>query len=832
MSAARDLVRRQLDLEDEAHSLGAVRYRQNRPMPWRLGDEPAGIEEEANLPPGQLLLKQAVEPTAALLREKIAAADTGKAGRRLGALKWLDVAEPEEVAYLAARVALNASVARSTFQTATRQLGEAIIDHVEMLVFRKENKAGYTGLIRSQHGRRSTSKNRRAAIRKLLAKEGARENISAAEKMHLGAFALETLIEATGFFAVELTAVNARDKVYLLRPTEAVETWLEKQHARCELLDPMLMPMVVRPRRWRTPTTGGYLGKVAGRLLVKASGKDYQQRLAETDLSLVYDAVNHIQETAWAINRDVLAVMREVWDSGGSIAGLPSREDAPLPARPADIDTNEDALKAWKREAALVHEANAAMRARRLGLQQRLWIAERFANEEAIWFPHSMDFRGRIYPIPATGLHPQSDDAGKALLRFAEGKPLGPDGGYWLAVHIANLFGVDKVDFAERVAWTWEHAADLIDSAVSPIDGNRFWTTAESPWMALAAAFEFAGMVSEGEAFVSHLPIPLDGSNSGLQHFSALLRDPVGGAAVNLLPSDRPQDLYSTVATRAQAIVDAEPTITVPRKVGGEKVEATIPNPWLGGKVTRKVVKRPTMTFVYSATRFGMQDMVLQTLREIDAANAERGLSPHLGGADNYEAALYLSHVLFDAIGEVVSAAERAMAWLRGVAKVASDANVALEWTAPDGLPVRQNYRVQFGRRVEVHWQGRKIMVTLAVDGSALDGRGQANGIAPNYVHSLDAAHLRAVARASAEAGISSLAVIHDSFGTHAADTDRLVSILRSTFVDQYARDHLMELYHEVRHQLPAAWADEVPPPPAAGDLDLTQVRSSRYLFA
>lgn len=577
MIEARDAIRRQLDLEEEAHDLGAIRYRQNRPMPWRTMENPTGHEEEANLPPGQQLMKLAVEPTAALIRGKIEAAQNA-AGRRFSALKWLEAASPEAVAYLSARVALNASVTRATFQTATRQLGEAIIDHVQMVVFSKANKTGYNGLIKSQHGRRATSAKRIRAVRQLLEKEGAREAIPTREKVALGAFALEAVIDATGFFAMELTAVNARDKVYLIRPTEAVEQWLEKQHARCELLDPMLMPMVVRPRRWRTPTVGGYLKPVVGKRLVKSNGKEYQDKLAHTDLSLVYDAVNHIQETAWQINTDILAIMREVWDSGGTLAGLPARDDAPLPARPHDIDSNEDALKAWKREAAQVHEGNAIMRARRLGLQQRLWLAERFAGEEALWFPHTLDFRGRIYPIPASAIHPQADDAGKALLRFAEGKPLGVRGGYWLAVHIANLFGVDKVSFEERVQWTFDHTAQLVDSAFDPIDGQRFWTTADDPWMALAAAKEFAGWLDDREGFVSHLPIPLDGSNSGLQHFSALLRDPIGGAAVNLVPASEPQDVYRFVAGRAQERVDAEPTITYTIRRGGTEEEVSRPN--------------------------------------------------------------------------------------------------------------------------------------------------------------------------------------------------------------------------------------------------------------
>jgi DNA-directed RNA polymerase len=233
------------------------------------------------------------------------------------------------------------------------------------------------------------------------------------------------------------------------------------------------------------------------------------------------------------------------------------------------------------------------------------------------------------------------------------------------------------------------------------------------------------------------------------------------------------------------------------------------------------------MTYVYSATRFGMQDMILQTLRELD----EDG-KPWLGGADNYDAANYLSHVMFAAISEVVAAASRAMEWLRTVARVASDARVPLRWTAPDGLPISQDYRVPYGERVEVHWQGRLMKLMLVRDGAEMDTRGQANGIAPNFVHSLDAAHLRALARAAKDAGIDYLGVVHDSFATHAARTDELSRLLRETFVEQYQPDVLALFRDEIVALLPEAWADQVPPPPELGSLDLEEVGRAPYLFA
>src|SRR5690349_5740137 len=99
------------------------------------------------------------------------------------------------------------------------------------------------------------------------------------------------------------------------------------------------------------------------------------------------------------------------------------------------------------------------------------------------------------------------------------------------------------------------------------------------------------------------------------------------------------------------------------------------------------------------------------------------------------------------------------MEWLRQVARVTTDAGVPLRWTTPDGFPVLQDYRNVYGERIQVHWKATVIKLMLSATGSSLDTRGQANGVAPNYVHSLDAAHLRALARAAKRSGIDHLGV-------------------------------------------------------------------------
>lgn len=813
-----DLIERQQKLEAEAIELGAERYRKERPMPWRTDAAAAAEQEEAALPPGRQLLKQIVVPTARHIEEVMEAASQGQAGRGTKAMPFLNLMDHEAVAYITARAAINGAAKRLSMQNLASGVAEMLRDHLNYDSIKKNEPAFFRSLMKANKKSGNYGKTWRTKIRRAMKSvEHLLVTWTVADKVQIGTKCLEMLAGAVPdlFEIVREPNPKTGRQELIIRPTEKLADWFERMHARCELLNPIHLPMIVEPRPWTSPFSGGYTG---GRVpLVKAASREFLDDLAAVDMPDVFDALNTIQSVRWAINADVFNVMRQVWEAGSSIGGLPRREDLPLPPRPHDIDTNEVALNDWKRKAAAVYQENARSKSKRIGMSQVLWVAEKFLPEEAIYYPHNIDFRGRVYPIPSGGPSPQGDDIQKSLLRFAEGKPLGKNA-HWLAIHIANLFGVDKVSFNERIAWVCEHHDLIVDSGNQPLDGERFWLEADSPYCALAACIEWAGYDREGESFVSHLPIALDGSNSGLQHFSAMLRDPTGAAFVNLVPNEKPADIYAEVARQVQAIAD-----TTDNEAG---------KAWAGGKVLRKIAKRPVMTYSYSATRFGMQEMILDELTKMDLELKQEGKEPHLGGYSNYDAASWLSHEMFAAIGRTVSAASGAMEWLKAAATVAAKADLPLHWTSPIGLPVLQNYRKSKAQRVDVYINGQLVRFTTEVPTMGIDARGQASAVAPNFVHSCDASHLMRVVLGCRAAGIGSLAVIHDSFGTHACDTGTLSMILRETLVEQYTPSVLHRLMDELAEQLPKEVAADLPPLPSLGTLDLAAIKEAQYAFA
>lgn len=96
-------------------------------------------------------------------------------------------------------------------------------------------------------------------------------------------------------------------------------------------------------------------------------------------------------------------------------------------------------------------KANRNMASLKADFQLKLQVAEEFQAAPELYYPHSLDFRGRAYPLHPS-LHHLGDDTCRGLLTFAAGVPLGPAGLDWLYVHLANVWGqgVDKLSFDGR----------------------------------------------------------------------------------------------------------------------------------------------------------------------------------------------------------------------------------------------------------------------------------------------------------------------------------------------------------------------------------------------
>lgn len=706
----------------------------------------------------------------------------------------------------------------------------------------------------------------RYAVARMNNEEGfVRLGWSRQEMQVLGAKILEMIIKGSGFFEETQKIVNGKN-LSCLKMTEWFEkAWFDNENHLIENAI-LYQPTIIPPQAWTSPYEGGYYG--AAMLYVQllrlkfyqtnAFTKSYTQKLESIDLSNVYGSLNAMQQTPFVINKRILKVLKDIYASGGCLGGLPQTEPyAKLPELP-DTATEEE-LKEHKKKAINIYKQEEARKSKALRLLMALKTAGKFSEYERIYFPWNMDYRGRCYPIP-TAISPQGDDISKSLLLFADPQPCQNDNDYkWMAIHGANLAGNDKISFADRIKWIEDNTDNIIASSEDPV-GYQWWyevSKGDYPMEFLAFCYEWKKlrdyMSTKGtcKGFKSGLALAFDGTCSGLQHFSAILRDEIGGKAVNLIPSDTVQDIYSIVAEKVNKVllkdaVSGSEDTQKTDKAGNVKTNKdgspiinygtlTLAQNWavfnrdMFGQdgITRKVCKRSVMTLAYGSKQYGFKENLLaDVINPYVLANPET--SPFINPT---QAATYMAGLIWDAVATTVVKAVEGMKWLQEIAKLICDNSRVVTWITPNGLPVQQNYMVEEQKTVQLRFNGARVRFYSQEETGNIDARAQRNGISPNFIHSMDATHLQRVVLAEYQKGNRNFAMIHDSFGTDIAHAGELYKTIRQEFIGLYKdQNHLQNFLDSVKYLIPDD--AEIPEIPKFGTLDIDLIAKSDFCFA
>jgi DNA-directed RNA polymerase len=541
----------------------------------------------------------------------------------------------------------------------------------------------------------------------------------------------------------------------------------------------------------------------------------------EADMPTVFAAVNALQRTAWQVNVRLLNTVYAVAKQF-STKEIVSLADSPAPPAPVWLKEDwtkapkeewpEDKLtefKAWKREKAEWYTQRKILGVRYARFYAATRAAEMFREYPSIYFVHFADSRGRLYPL-TYGLNPQGSDLSKALIRFSEGKPLTDERAVlWFHVQGANKWGFDKATLQERMAWVKERHDLIMSFAADPVN-NVGWTEAGDPLQFLAWCFEYEDYTLNPSTFASHLPISMDGSCNGLQNLSAMFRDEIGGKATNLTNNTIMEDIYNNVAKAATKRLEA-------MKCDTEEEEG-LRQKWLAHGISRKAVKRAVMTTPYGVTeRTATAYIVDDYLRE--------NLGPTFDPKEYHRAARLLMSAVWPAIGDVVVKGREAMDWLKACARaiMRQGEHELITWQTPSGFPACQDYFETEVHRINT-WLHGPVKIRVLSESDTPDASRHASGLAPNFVHSLDAAHLHLTTADAARNGIGSLAMIHDDYGTHAADAQALFDSIRKQFVAMYLACDPPAMF--------AAKDPCVPAPPEKGGLDLMEVLESDFFFS
>jgi len=641
------------------------------------------------------------------------------------------------------------------------------------------------------------------------------------ERLNLGIVLFEILKATTGL-VTEYSVFEGKREVFCITLTQHASEALAAQMDHAADLFTVFYPTIVPPRPWTNDALlggGYYTDYVTPYRLIKRSSIKFLCELENRDMSKVLEPINALQNTAWRVNSRIVDVLEHVFSHDIPVSNLPPSSPKPIPDPPPGIDVIEEVTKDYRRTCYMIHDENRRMISKRVSVLTTISLARRFEKYPAIYFPHDMDSRGRAYPkVPF--LNPQGTDYVKGILEFSEGKPVTtPTQQAYIAIAVANSWGQDKAHLRDRIQWVVDNEAMLFEVADNPTKVLT-WAREGDPFMALRAAMEWADMRRHGTGFVSHMPIHFDATCSGLQHYSALLLDEVGGYHVNLTPSKERQDIYSEVAEKATAslsLLDCDES-RLALHIG----------------ITRAMCKRPVMIVPYAGTFSACMSYIGEHLVEIERSGVAL---PEMSIATRRSMIALIARHVWDAISSTVILARAAMDWITTLARSVSKGQSApIQWETPDGLLVRQARYKMTSKAIETYLDGgRRIQTRMQTETDKLCPRQMSQSLPPNFIHSLDACHMRmTILRAlELEKGMS-FAAIHDSFGVHAADMEEFVEeCIKPSFITMYDDTRLLEKFHEdVTFNLTEEQKADLPVLPSLGALDIHEVQESEFFFS
>jgi DNA-directed RNA polymerase len=600
-----------------------------------------------------------------------------------------------------------------------------------------------------------------------------------ANRVKLGGWLLDCIISSSNWFT-RLMKQEGRKRVNYIVPTPEFLEIKEQVIKDSELFAPLAWPMLIEPNDWTNDRPGGYLLNevMRGHDLVRRGDPSCIQ--GEIPLSFL----NKIQKVAFKLNPFIVGVAEELIRLERSVGKFLPIVHHDLPAKPADIDTNYESRKDYRRRAAEVMNRNAQEFKRSCRTRMTMEAVQRFKDVDRFFLPWSFDYRGRAYPIPAF-LTPQDTDFGKSLLRFADESYMTPEAEDWLAFQVATCYGLDKATMAERLEWTENNLTLITQVATDPIGSLPEWEAAEEPWQFLSACDEFYHCVIAADRQFTGLMVATDATCSGLQILAGLARDKSTAKLVNVLPSDKPQDAYKVVAEAARP--------NCPER--------------LQEHMDRKKTKRVVMTVPYNAKPFSnrgyIRDAFTEAGIEIDKDELTQVVTAVRG-----------------AMERIVPGPMKVMRWIENeVANAIKRGADHLTWTTPSGFVVHQKLMKKQVERITLQLLGECRMSVATGDTDEVDINHHKNATSPNLIHSLDASllHLTTL-RFDAP-----IALIHDSVLCRATDMSYLSTMVRETYMHLFAEhDYLKDFAQQIGAESE---------PPIIGDLEPESVIESTYFF-
>jgi DNA-directed RNA polymerase len=773
----------QYDLEREAIRCGIENLRDNTRKLEKKTYASSSVYGKASIQELMPPLVEMIEATAFMIRE-------GKNGPVFKELhKYLSQVDTESAALIALKVLFDNAFSHHESDKRVVHIAAAIGSAIEaecQIRFYEQNHPEILSTIKKFYWHASAGTDQRLRVTKLMMnrRDVSWDSWPRVARVKLGVWLLDCILDISGWFQRDVRLSGRRREMYLI-PTPAYMEIRESLMQNAELFAPLAWPMIIPPKDWSHDQHGGYLLNevMRGHSLIRLRRKESDDRtcmLGEEPLKFL----NTLQKVAYSLNPFVVEVAETLMEQRIPVGKFIPFYEIPLPPKPWDIETNEEARHSYRRAAAEVMNRNAHIVRLSCRTRKTMDLVGRFKNRDQFYIPWSFDYRGRCYPIPAY-LTPQDTDFGKSLLRFAQGSLLTDEAEQWLAFQVATTYGLDKATLQERQEWVAVNHSLISRVATDPLGNRPDWEAAEEPWQFLAACEEYHACVITCERQFTQLPVAVDATCSGLQILAGLARDMSTARLVNVFPGDQPQDAYKAVAEEARTLLPER----------------------LAPLLDRKVTKRTVMTIPYNAKPYSNRQYIRDALKEKGAEFTAEDLKQ-------------ITKAVITSMNKIVPGPMAVMKWINDQVKEAlKQGKEELEWTTPSKFVVRQRLMKPNIVTVKLQLLGNCKLTVADGETDEVDKNRHKAATAPNLIHSLDASLLH-LAFQNFNAPFT---VIHDSVLCRATDMGVLNCILRDTYCRIFAEgDYLTEFAQQI---------EATEPPPIIGDFNPEEVLDSTYFF-
>ena len=327
---------------------------------------------------------------------------------------------------------------------------------------------------------------------------------------------------------------------------------------------------------------------------------------------------------------------------------------------------------------------------------------------------------------------------------------------YWIAIDIANQYGLDKKSFEYRVNWVKENFDNLQD----------FVDEADSTWEYVKAV---KALWQLRDGLVPQHMVYLDASNQALQLYAVLTGDFKTASTCNFANKDNMADAYKMLADQ----MNIEMGLTC---------------------FNRSNCKKALMTTMYgkiSAWAKILEEMYPKSSNPLLNFATEYNLTLEYDEEKGIDRLLELERAFSNALSTI---APKAISAMEAIQELNNKDIGTYYWTLLDGFRVKYNVKVETKIECEtVSRSGKKLTLSISKD---IYVSGEHNrGMSPNVIHSVDGYVAREMIRRMNGKFITT---IHDAFACHPSDCDLMRKNYQDIMVELLHSDLLNDILSQI----------------------------------